>query len=96
MLSPFLPHSAQAVHEAFGGVGVVSPMPQIREVDDLDGGPGYPVLMGDYRRGETLSAWGRTPIVPGTAVPVPTPIFRKLDDSVVTDELARLEPKSDD
>ena len=32
--------------------------PQIREVEDLDGGPGYPVLAGDYRRGVMLPAWG--------------------------------------
>jgi methionyl-tRNA synthetase len=90
ILSPFLPHSAQAVHEAFGGTGTVSPLPEIREVEDLDGGPGYPVLMGDYRLGETLAAWESTPIVPGTVVPAPAPIFRKLDDSVVEEELARL------
>jgi methionyl-tRNA synthetase len=90
-LSPFLPHSAQAVHEAFGGTGTVSPMPRIDEVDDLDGGPGYPVLQGDYRRGVTLPAWGRTPIVPGTPLPAPSPVFRKLDDSVVAEELARAE-----
>jgi methionyl-tRNA synthetase len=94
LLSPFLPHSAQAVHEAFGGVGTVSPMPEIREVDDLDGGPGYPVLMGDYRRGETLDAWQRSAIVPGTPMPAPSPIFRKLDDSVVAEEIARLEEKA--
>ena len=88
-LSPFLPHSAQAVHEAFGGTGTVSPMPRVDEVDDLDGGPGYPVLQGDYRRGETLPAWGRTPIVPGTPLPAPSPVFRKLDDSVVEEELRR-------
>jgi methionyl-tRNA synthetase len=91
LLSPFLPHSAQAVHEALGGTGTVSPMPEIREVEDLDGGPGYPILAGNYRRGETLPAWGPTPIVPGTPVPPPNPVFRKLDDSVVTEELARLE-----
>ena len=90
ILSPFLPFSAQAVHETFGGSGTVSGMPQIREVDDLDGGPGYPVLMGDYRRGETVSAWASTPVVPGTPVAQPTPIFTKLDDSVVAQELARL------
>jgi methionyl-tRNA synthetase len=94
LLSPFLPHSAQAVHEALGGSGTVSPMPQIREVEDLDGGPGYPILTGDYRRGETLPAWGPTPIEPGTPVPPPAPIFRKLDDSVVEEELARLESGS--
>jgi methionyl-tRNA synthetase len=90
-LSPFLPHSAQAVHEAFGGTGTVSPLPEIREVEDLDGGPGYPVLMGDYRVGETMAAWRREPIVPGTAVPAPSPIFRKLDEAVVEEELARMQ-----
>ncbi|MGZ4649161.1 MAG: methionine--tRNA ligase [Kineosporiaceae bacterium] len=94
LLSPFLPHSAQAVHEALGGAGTISPMPQIREVEDLDGGPGYPVLAGDYRRGVTLPAWGPAPIVPGTPVPPPSPVFRKLDDSVVAEELARLETAS--
>jgi methionyl-tRNA synthetase len=89
LLSPFLPHSAQAVHEAFGGTGTVSPMPRIDEVDDLDGGPGVPGAAGDYRRGETLPAWGRTPIVPGTPLPAPSPVFRKLDDAVVAQELAR-------
>src|SRR5919206_100374 len=91
MLSPFLPHSAQAVHEALGGTGTVSPMPRIDEVEDLDGGPGYPVLRGDYRRGETLPVWEPAPIVPGTPVPPPTPVFRKLDESVVAEELTRLE-----
>jgi methionyl-tRNA synthetase len=90
-LSPFLPHSAQAVHEAFGGTGTVSPMPRIDEVDDLDGGPGYPVLQGDYRLGETLPAWRPEPIVPGTPVPAPSPVFRKLDDSVVEEELRRMQ-----
>jgi methionyl-tRNA synthetase len=90
ILSPFLPHSAQAVHEALGGTGTVSPMPRIDEVDDLDGGPGYPVLRGDYRLGESVPAWGPVPVVPGTPVPAPTPIFRKLDDSVVEEERRRL------
>jgi methionyl-tRNA synthetase len=90
LLSPFLPFSAQAVHEAMGGTGTVSPLPEIREVSDLDGGPDYPVLMGDYRLGETLAAWESTPIVPGTPVPAPTPIFTKLDESVIGEELARL------
>ena len=94
LLSPFLPHSAQAVHEAFGGTGTVSPMPQIREVEDLDGGPGYPVLAGDYRLGETLAAWRPEALVPGTPVPAPSPVFRKLDDSVVAEEIARLEEKA--
>jgi methionyl-tRNA synthetase len=96
LLSPFLPHSAQAVHEIMGGSGTVSPQPEIREVADLDGGPGYPVLMGDYRRREgagevgTVAPWEPVPVVPGTPVGPPTPVFRKLDDSIVEEELERL------
>jgi len=88
MLSPFLPHSAQTVHETFGRTGVFAPMPEVREVDDLDGGAPYPVLTGDYS--SMRGTWHRVPVVPGTPVPTPTPIFTKLDDSVVETELARL------
>jgi len=90
VLSPFLPFSAQAVHEAFGGTGTVSPMPQLREVEDLDGGLGYPVLTNEYTLGGNVAAWAPTPIVPGTPVPPAVPIFRKLDEKVVEEELARL------
>jgi methionyl-tRNA synthetase len=65
-------------------------MPQIRAVDDLDGGEPYRVLAGDYRRGETLPDWAPVPIVAGTPVGPAVPIFRKLDDSVVEEELVRL------
>ena len=87
LLSPFLPHSAQRVHEAFGRTGVLAAMPRIEEVDDLDGGPGYPVITGDY---SDPAPWQRVPVVPGTPVPAPTPVFTKLDPSVVADELARM------
>lgn len=91
LLSPFLPHSAQAVHEAFGGTGTVSPLPRIEEVTDLDDeSRHYPVITGDYRRGETLAAWASVPLVPGTPVAAPSPVFRKLDDSIVEEELDRL------
>ena len=49
LLSPFLPHSAQTVHELLGGDGrLVAACRRSREVDDLDGGPDYPVITGDY------------------------------------------------
>jgi methionyl-tRNA synthetase len=91
LLSPFLPHSAQQVHEALGGTGVFQPMPEVREVDDLDGGPGYPVITGDYRE---PPRWGSTPVVPGTPVGPPTPVFAKLDEAIVAEELERLQQKA--
>ena len=36
----------RSIHELLGGTGVHAPMPEIREVDDLDGGPGYPIITG--------------------------------------------------
>ena len=87
LLAPFLPHSANDVDRVLGGAGDVAPMPEIRDVEDLDGGPAYPILTGDY---SGFPAWERRPIVPGTKVEKPVPVFTKLDPSVVDEELARL------
>ncbi|HWS31118.1 MAG TPA: methionine--tRNA ligase [Actinoplanes sp.] len=87
LLTPFLPHSAQKVFELLGGEGVHAPMPRIEEVEDLDGGPGYPVLTGDYTVG---ARWESVPLVSGIPLAAPKPVFRKLDPSVVEEELARL------
>jgi methionyl-tRNA synthetase len=88
VLSPFLPFSANEIDATFGGSGEIQPMPRLEEVEDLDGGPGYPILTGDYSR---VPAWERRPIVPGTPVAKPTPVFTKLDPTLVDEELARLE-----
>jgi methionyl-tRNA synthetase len=98
LLSPFLPHSAQAVHEALGGTGTVSPLPRVDEVTDLDDPTrSYPVITGDYRLGEggTVAAWEPVPVVPGTPVAKPVPVFTKLEDSIVADELDRLRADRD-
>ncbi|MFC4067399.1 methionine--tRNA ligase [Actinoplanes subglobosus] len=87
LLTPFLPHSAQKVFELLGGAGVHAPMPRIEEVEDLDGGPAYPILTGDYTVG---TRWESVPLVAGTPLAAPKPVFRKLDPSVVDEELARL------
>jgi methionyl-tRNA synthetase len=87
LLTPFLPHSSQQVYAALGGTDEWSGQPQLVEVDDLDGGPGYPVLMGSY---DTAATWQSAPIRVGTPVEPPTPLFAKLDPSVVDEELARL------
>jgi methionyl-tRNA synthetase len=87
VLSPFLPFSSNAVDEVFGGSGDIQPMPELREVDDLDGGAGYPILTGDYT---SAARWGRRPVVVGTPVAKPTPVFTKLDPALVDEELARL------
>ena len=87
VLSPFLPFAANEVDRALGGKGEVAPLPRLQEVDDLDGGAAYPIITGDYTGAPT---WERHPIVVGTPVGKPTPIFTKLDTAVVDEELARL------
>ncbi len=87
LLSPFLPHSANAVHRVLGGSGDIAPMPVIEEVADLDGGPSYPILTGDY---SSTPSWERREITVGTPIGKPVPVFTKLDPSVVDEELARL------
>jgi methionyl-tRNA synthetase len=87
LLTPFLPHAAQRVFEQLGGTGVHAPQPEIREVDDLDGGPPYPVLTGDYSVG---ARWEPAPLPAGRPLAPPKPVFRKLDPSIVDEELARL------
>lgn len=89
LLAPFLPHSAQKVHEALGGTGIFAPMPRIAEVDDLDlPGRSYPTITGDYS--SMAGTWKRHALVPGTPVPEASPIFVKLDEDIVETELARM------
>ncbi|MFT4288437.1 methionine--tRNA ligase [Nocardioides sp.] len=87
VLSPFLPFSANEVDRTLGGKGEVAPLPRIEEVDDLDGGASYPIITGDY---SSVPTWERHPVAVGTPVGKPTPVFTKLDPSVIEEELARL------
>jgi methionyl-tRNA synthetase len=90
LLTPFLPHSSQQVHELLGGTGVWSVAPEIHEVTDLDDGAPYPIITGPYDQGQAV--WASTPLPPpGTPLAAPKPVFTKLDPSVVDEELARLE-----
>ena len=90
MLTPFLPRSSSKVHAMLGGAGEWAAMPDLIEIDEptAPGTPSYSVLMGDY---ETGASWASTPIDVGHPIAPPTPIFAKLDPSIVDDELARLE-----
>jgi methionyl-tRNA synthetase len=87
MLSPFMPHSCQQVHELLGRDGVLAPEPELLDVDDLDGGPAYPILTGDYR---VDVRWDSVDLKIGTPVAPPTPLFAKLEPSVVDEELERM------
>jgi methionyl-tRNA synthetase len=88
LLTPFLPASCDAVDRMLGGDRPWAGQPELQEVDDLDGGPGYPVLTGDYR---TAAVWESRPVRVGQQIAAPTPLFAKLDRSVVEEEQRRME-----
>jgi methionyl-tRNA synthetase len=89
LLTPFLPSSSSKVHALLGGTGAWAAMPDLVEVDEptAAGSPSYHVLTGDY---DTGARWHSTPIEAGRPLAPPTPVFTKLDPSVVDEELARL------
>ncbi|MFB9728648.1 methionine--tRNA ligase [Haloechinothrix salitolerans] len=81
LLTPFLPHAAQQVHEALGGTGVWSAQPDVSEVDDLEEpGRSYPILTGEYAAEQ--ARWEPVPIEVGRPLAKPRPIFGKLDPSL--------------
>ncbi|WP_115685027.1 methionine--tRNA ligase [Corynebacterium senegalense] len=88
MLTPFLPHTAQKVHEILGRTGVWAAAPRVEEVTDSAGrelvgvglpdeGQTYPVITGDYSAQQ--ATWSRVEVVPGTELAKPKPLIAKLD-----------------
>jgi methionyl-tRNA synthetase len=89
MLAPFLPHSSSAVHRAIGGEDDFMPMPTLEHVHGLDpddADRSYPVITGEYT---STPRWESAPVTVGAPVSKPTPVFTKLDESVVEEELDR-------
>jgi methionyl-tRNA synthetase len=94
LLTPFLPSSSTKVHAMLRGSGRWAAMPDLVEVaeETAVGSPSYSVLTGDY---DTGARWESTPLEVGRPLAAPTPVFTKLDPSVVDEELARLDPPGD-
>jgi methionyl-tRNA synthetase len=96
LLTPFLPSSSSRVHAQLGGTGIWAGMPELVPGEDrIVAGDAaessYGVLTGEY---ETAARWESTPIEVGRPIAPPTPVFTKLDPSIVDEELARLEARA--
>jgi methionyl-tRNA synthetase len=88
LLAPFLPFSAQRLHELLGYDDVVAGPLELRAV--AEGDVEHVVLTGDYTGWS--GAWTPSALGPGQALREPKPLFVKLDpEQVVADELARME-----
>ncbi|MBP3088866.1 methionine--tRNA ligase [Corynebacterium sp. sy017] len=93
MFTPYLPHTAQKVHETLGRTGVWAAQPRVEEVVDdqpLDlvgvglpeHGQTYPIITGDYEA--QAAKWERIPMEPGVVLAKPQPIINKLDPELAT------------
>ena len=73
-----------------GGTGTIAPLPQMKDVTDLDD-PNftYPIITGDYELGRTVAPWKHTPVVDGTPIAKPHPLFAKIPREAVQEELDR-------
>ena len=84
--APILPFTSQQLHEMLGEEGQLFGEQVVREYEESKGS--HTALTYD---GETaVGQWTRVEIPVGRSLPKPQPLFKKLDQSVVEDELARL------
>jgi methionyl-tRNA synthetase len=87
LLAPFLPFSAQRLHETLGYDGTIAGPLQFETV--REDGAEHVVLTGDYE--SWVGRWEPSKLPPGQPLREPKPLFVKLDtDRVVEEELARM------
>jgi methionyl-tRNA synthetase len=86
LFTPFLPHTSQQVHELLGYDGFIAGPLEFREVDE--DGRKHEVLTGDYS--SWVGSWEPSRLRPGQVLQEPRQLFKKLDESVVEDELQRM------
>jgi methionyl-tRNA synthetase len=84
LFTPFLPHTSQRLHELLGHEGWLAGPLEFRTVAE-EGGRSHEVLTGDYA--SWVGRWEPGRLKPGQRLSEPQPLFRKLDSSVVDDEL---------
>ncbi len=91
LMTPFLPFTSQKLHELLGYAGDIAGPLEFREYAEEDGST-HRVLTGDYAG--WVGRWEPSALPVGQKLQQPVPLFKKLDDSVVEQELARLEQNS--
>jgi methionyl-tRNA synthetase len=84
--SPILPFTSQQVHEMLGEEGTLFGVQKTETYQESS--RSHVALTYD---GETaVGQWSRSPLPAGRELPKPQPLFKKLEESVVEEELARL------
>jgi methionyl-tRNA synthetase len=87
VLAPVLPHTAQSLHEYLGHEGSLFGVQQVIEVQEKE----RKHLALTYHHAGAVGRWTPSRLAPGQALGKPAPLFKKLEDSVIEEEYARLE-----
>jgi methionyl-tRNA synthetase len=87
ILAPILPHTAQKLHEYLGYEGQLFGTQQVVTYEEVT--RSHQALTYDHSR--AVGTWGKSALPPGQALREPAPLFKKLDESVIEEEYARLE-----
>jgi methionyl-tRNA synthetase len=90
LFTPVLPHTSQQLHELLGYDDVIAGPVEFREVEDE--GEVHEILTGDYTR--WVGRWEPSALLPGQKLREPRPLYKKLDESIVEEELARMRASS--
>lgn len=88
MLTPFLPFTSQQLHEMLGYTGYIAGPLEFHDYTEADGST-HRGLTGDYS--SWVGRWQPSSLPVGQALQQPRPLFKKLDESVIAEELARME-----
>jgi methionyl-tRNA synthetase len=91
IFTPFLPFSSQRLHEYLGYDGYIAGPLSFRDVTEADGRV-HRVLTGNYA--EWVGRWQPSALPVGQALRQPQPLFKKLDEKVVDEELARMQSRA--
>jgi methionyl-tRNA synthetase len=86
LLAPFLPFTCERLHQYLGYIQPLFGEQTVETVrDNLD-----PHTILCYRSGNASGTWTPSNLPAGQALQVPAPLFKKLDESIVEEERARL------
>jgi methionyl-tRNA synthetase len=86
ILAPILPHTAQQLHEYLGYDGQLFGTQKVVEYQEET--RSHEALT--YDHSGAVGTWAVSALPPGQVLREPAPLFRKLDESVVEEEYARL------
>lgn len=87
LFAPFLPFSSQRLHEYLGYEGMLFGRSYIATFEEV-GGWVHEALC--YDASGASGAWKPSALPPGQPLRQPAPLFKKLDESVIAEEQARL------